>query len=82
MQQDISNMPPAMGAQQVLGAPIQVDGTTLVPALAVRGNAGARMRARPVGVHAVRDGTVSWRPAVDLSIGSLPAPKSSGLWWR
>jgi uncharacterized spore protein YtfJ len=77
MQQDISNMQSAMGAQRVFGAPIRVDGTTLLPALAVRGGAGAGggerggagfgVRARPIGVYAVRDGTIRWRPAVDVN---------------
>lgn len=76
MQQDISNMQSAVGAQPVFGAPIQVNGTTLIPALAVRGagagggergGSGFGLRARPVGVYAVRDGSVSWRPAIDVN---------------
>jgi hypothetical protein len=59
----------------VFGAPIQVDGVTLVPTMAVRGGAGHadqaragyRIRARPVGVYVLRDGKVSWRPAVDVN---------------
>lgn len=74
MQRDISNMQSAVGAQPVFGAPIQVNGTTLIPAVAVRGagagergGAGFGLRARPVGVYAVRDGSISWRPAIDVN---------------
>jgi uncharacterized spore protein YtfJ len=69
----------AMTVKRVYGDPVQSDGVTLVPAAAVRGGAGGGgdnegnggggfgIVARPVGAYVIRDGSVSWRPAVDLN---------------
>jgi len=71
----------AMTVQRVYGDPVQSDGVTLVPAAAVRGGAGGGgeggpeggggggfgIVARPIGAYVIRDGSVSWRPAVDLN---------------
>jgi uncharacterized spore protein YtfJ len=71
----------AITVKRVYGDPVQSDGVTLVPAAAVRGGAGGGgeggaeggggggfgIVARPVGAYVIRDGTVSWRPAVDLN---------------
>ena len=68
-----------MTSRRVFGEPIQVDGATLVPVAALRGGGGGGTRgtdqggvgfgvqARPAGVYVVRDGKVSWRPAVDIN---------------
>jgi uncharacterized spore protein YtfJ len=69
----------AMTVKRVYGDPVQSDGVTLVPAAAVRGGAGGGgdnegnggggfgVVARPIGAYVIRDGSVSWRPAVDLN---------------
>jgi uncharacterized spore protein YtfJ len=71
----------AMTVKRVYGEPVQSDGVTVVPAAAVRGGAGGGgeggpeggggggfgIVARPVGAYVIREGSVSWRPAVDLN---------------
>jgi uncharacterized spore protein YtfJ len=71
----------AMTVKRVYGDPVQSDGVTLVPAATVRGGAGGGgeggpeggggggfgIVARPIGAYVIRDGSVSWRPAVDLN---------------
>ena len=71
----------AITVKRVYGDPVQSDGVTLVPAAAVRGGAGGGgeggpeggggggfgVVARPVGAYVIREGSVSWRPAVDLN---------------
>jgi uncharacterized spore protein YtfJ len=65
--------------RRVYGKPVESDGVTVIPAAAVRGGAGGGgdnegnggggfgVMARPVGAYVIRDGKVSWRPAVDLN---------------
>jgi uncharacterized spore protein YtfJ len=69
----------ALTARRVFGDPIQADGVTLVPAAIVGGGGGGGARgtaeggvgfglkARPAGMFVVRNGEVSWRPAVDVN---------------
>jgi uncharacterized spore protein YtfJ len=69
----------ALTARRVFGDPIQADGVTLVPAAIVSGGGGGGARgaadggvgfglkARPAGMFVVRNGDVSWRPAVDVN---------------
>jgi uncharacterized spore protein YtfJ len=69
----------ALTVRRVYGEPIEQDGLTLVPAAAVRGGGGGGgdsegnggggfgVAARPVGAYVIRDGEVTWRPAVDVS---------------
>jgi uncharacterized spore protein YtfJ len=71
----------AITVKRVYGDPVQSDGVTLVPVAAVRGGAGGGgeggpeggggggfgIVARPVGAYVIREGGVSWRPAVDLN---------------
>lgn len=71
----------AITVKRVYGDPVQSDGVTLVPVAAVRGGAGGGgeggpeggggggfgVVARPVGAYVIREGRVSWRPAVDLN---------------
>jgi uncharacterized spore protein YtfJ len=71
----------AITVKRVYGDPVQSDGVTLVPVAAVRGGAGGGgeggpeggggggfgVVARPVGAYVIREGSVSWRPAVDLN---------------
>jgi uncharacterized spore protein YtfJ len=69
----------AVTVKRVYGEPVEREGATLVPAAAVRGGAGGGgdsegnggggfgVVARPVGAYVIRNGQVSWRPAVDLN---------------
>lgn len=70
-------------ARLVYGEPVERDGTVVIPAAAVFGGgggggddsgatpvrkgAGFGVFARPAGAFVVRDGTVTWVPAVDLT---------------
>jgi uncharacterized spore protein YtfJ len=77
-----------IGAGRVYGSPVQVGGTTLVPAAWVAGGTGGGggvvgpddrhdashgggmglgLYARPAGAFVVRDGEVSWKPAIDVT---------------
>lgn len=62
----------------VFSEPVHVDGVTIIPATVVRGGGASRGRdeqsrggfglhARPAGAFIVRNGKVSWRPAVDVN---------------
>jgi uncharacterized spore protein YtfJ len=67
----------AIAARRVYGDPIEGDGVTVVPAAAVRGAGGGGgddegnggggfvLRGRPVGAYVIKDGQVTWEPAVD-----------------
>jgi uncharacterized spore protein YtfJ len=69
----------AVTVRRVYGEPVESDGVTVIPAAAVRGGAGGGgdnegnggggfgVVARPIGAYVIRDGQVSWRPAVDLN---------------
>ena len=71
----------AVTVKRVYGDPVERDGVTVIPAAAVRGGAGGGgeggesgsggggfgIVARPVGAYVIRDGTVSWRPAIDAN---------------
>jgi uncharacterized spore protein YtfJ len=68
---------------RVFGAPYEHDGVTVIPATALRGGVGGGggrdehgqegegggfgLTARPVGAYVIKDGTVRWRPAVDVN---------------
>jgi len=64
--------------KRVYGTPIEKDGLTIIPAAAVSGGggggggpadsgggAGFGVRARPVGAFVIKDGEVTWKPALD-----------------
>jgi uncharacterized spore protein YtfJ len=67
----------AISVRRVFGDPIEHDGVMVVPVARVGGGGGGGsdtehnggggfgLGARPVGVYVVKDGQVSWRPAVD-----------------
>lgn len=68
---------------RVFGEPYEVDGVTLLPAARISGGAGGGgghddkggegegggfgLGARPAGVYVVRQGDLTWRPAVDVN---------------
>ena len=69
--------------KRVFGEPYERDGVTIIPAARVRGGAGGGgesaqgegkgsgsgfgITAHPVGALVLRDGELSWRPAVDVN---------------
>ncbi|MEV6325263.1 spore germination protein GerW family protein [Nocardia sp. NPDC051787] len=73
----------AMTVQRVYAEPVERDGTTLIAAAAVSGGGGSGggsdkdgqegagvgfgLGAKPVGVYVLRDGRVSWQPAIDVN---------------
>jgi len=69
----------AMTVKRVYGDPIEKDGITFIPAANVRGGGGGGgdtegnggggfgVTARPVGAYIIRNGEVSWEPAVDAT---------------
>ncbi|MCC6558327.1 MAG: sporulation protein [Polyangiaceae bacterium] len=72
-----------MSAGRVFGPPVERDGTTLVPAVTLRGGlgggrgeqpdknrgagAGFGLVAKPAGAYVIRGGSVTWQPAIDAN---------------
>lgn len=73
----------AVTVRRVFGEPFEKDGATIIPAAVVSGGAGGGsgqddqgqegegggfgFSARPAGAYVVADGSVRWRPAVDVN---------------
>lgn len=69
----------AMTARTVFAEPIERDGILIIPAAKVRGGggggsdstenggAGFGLSAKPAGAYVVREGKVSWEPAMDVN---------------
>jgi len=67
----------AITVRRVFGEPIEHEGVVVVPVAKVAGGGGGGgdsennggggfgLGARPVGVYVIKDGQVSWRPAID-----------------
>jgi uncharacterized spore protein YtfJ len=67
----------AISVRRVFGDPIERDGVVVVPVARVGGGGGGGgdnddnggggfgLVGRPAGVYVIKDGNVSWRPAVD-----------------
>jgi len=67
----------AISVRRVFGEPIERDGVVVVPVARVSGGGGGGgdkddnggggfgLSGRPAGVYVIKDGSVSWRPAVD-----------------
>jgi uncharacterized spore protein YtfJ len=70
----------AITVRRVYGEATEAEGVTLIPAAMVvgggggggdeagNGGGGFGLAARPIGAWVIRDGDVSWRPAVDLTL--------------
>jgi uncharacterized spore protein YtfJ len=69
----------AVTVRRIYGEPIERDGVTVIPGAAViggtggggddegNGGGGFGLAGRPVGAWVIRDGEVTWRPAVDVN---------------
>ncbi|MGZ8563061.1 MAG: GerW family sporulation protein [Candidatus Limnocylindria bacterium] len=69
----------AMSARTVFAEPIERDGLLIIPAAKVRGGGGGGsdtesnggggfgISAKPAGAYVVRDGQVTWQPAIDVN---------------
>ena len=67
----------AISVRRVFGDPIEQEGTIVVPVAKVGGGGGGGgdsehnggggfgLGAKPAGVYVIKDGQVSWRPAID-----------------
>lgn len=72
----------ALTVKRVYGDPYEKDGVTLIPAAKIGGGGGGGeggdgaskglgggfgLGAKPVGAYVIKDGEVSWQPAVDVN---------------
>ena len=69
----------AMTARTVFADPIERDGATVIPAAKFRGGGGGGgdsqdnagggfgLSASPVGAYVIREGRISWEPAIDVN---------------
>jgi len=69
----------ALTVQRVYGDPIERDGILVIPAAAIQGGGGGGgdsannggggfgVAAKPVGAYIIREGKVTWEPAVDVN---------------
>jgi len=67
----------AISVRRVYGDPIERDGVVVIPAAVVGGGGGGGgdnednggggfgLRARPVGAFVIKNGEVTWKPAID-----------------
>jgi uncharacterized spore protein YtfJ len=74
----LSGAQDAMNARRVYGDPIEHDGLVVIPAAVVGGGGGGGgdnednggggfgLRTRPIGAYVIKDGEVTWKPAIDL----------------
>lgn len=83
LQEMVSKMQDTISVRRVFGEPYTLDGVTFIPVAVVGGGAGGGSGndekgasgegggfgggGRPVGAYVIRDGHVSWRPAVDVN---------------
>ena len=73
----------AMTVKRVFGEPYEKNGVTIIPAAWVAGGGGGGgdtagnegsgfgLVAFPVGAYAIKDGTVSWQPAINVNLLAL-----------
>lgn len=72
----------ALTVKRVFGEPFEKDGVTVIPAARIGGGAGGGsgdsadgagsgggfgLAAKPAGVYVIRDGDVTWQPAIDVN---------------
>jgi uncharacterized spore protein YtfJ len=74
----LSGVRDSLTVRRVYGEPIEHDGVLVIPAASVGGGGGGGgdsednggggfgLRARPVGAYVIKDGEVSWKPAIDV----------------
>jgi uncharacterized spore protein YtfJ len=82
VQELLSKVTQDLSVKRVFGEPIEHDGVLVVPVARVRGGAGGGgstaegnqgsgggggIDARPAGVFVIKDGDVSWQPAIDVT---------------
>jgi len=82
IEKTLSGAQEALTARRVYGEPYEKNGLTVIPAATVQGGGGGGgteseggsdggggfgLSARPVGAYVIREGEVSWRPAIDLT---------------
>jgi uncharacterized spore protein YtfJ len=77
-EQLLSGVRDSITVQRVYGDPIDQDGVVVIPAASVGGGGGGGgdnddnggggfgLKARPVGAYVIKDGEVSWKPAIDV----------------
>jgi uncharacterized spore protein YtfJ len=87
IQEVVTTLREGATVKRVFGDPFEKDGVTLIPVASVGGGGGGggggddngggsgggfRVAAKPVGVYVLKNGEVTWRPAVDVNkiIGS------------
>jgi uncharacterized spore protein YtfJ len=69
----------AITVRRIYGDPVERDGVTIVPAAVVMGGTGGGgdgggnggvglgLAGRPAGAWVIRDGEVTWKPAIDVT---------------
>jgi uncharacterized spore protein YtfJ len=82
----------AISVRRVYGDPIERDGVVVIPAAGVGGGGGGGgdnednggggfgLRARPVGAYVIKNGEVTWKPAIDPSRLIAAAIAALALW--
>ncbi len=83
VQEILSQARDSMTVQRVFGEPIEKDGMTIIPVARVAGGGGGGggqddegsggsgvgygVNAQALGVYVIKDGNVSWQPAIDVN---------------
>jgi uncharacterized spore protein YtfJ len=82
----------AISVRRVYGDPIERDGVVVIPAAVVGGGGGGGgdnednggggfgLRARPVGAYVIKNGDVTWKPAIDPSRLIAAALAALAIW--
>ncbi len=90
----LSSAREAISVRRVYGDPIERDGVVVIPAAAVGGGGGGGgdnednggggfgLRARPVGAYVIKDGEVTWKPAVDAVRVAFAVLFALAVWSR
>jgi uncharacterized spore protein YtfJ len=83
----------SISVRRVFGDPIEHDGVVVVPVARVAGGGGGGdndenggggfgLVGRPAGVYVIRDGEVTWKPAIDPVRTALLAAVALAFWLR